>query len=108
MITNISVVVLCMSLFEQVPIMEFCLETLKIFAVGALVFFTVGAFMMKMLKILSNLEQHVQNIAWSSSAYADKLNFVERRMERTLQTGDETARHLCQVVMEYNAEMAGN
>ena len=40
------------------------------------------------------------------SACADKLNFVERRMEHALQSGDEAARHLCHVVMEYTGELA--
>ena len=77
--------------------------SVTMFFVGAII---IVAIALKVQTTLQKIQQALENISWSSSACADKLNFVEQRMERLLQSGDESARHLCQVVMEYNAELA--
>ena len=86
--------------------MELNLQFFMMVAVGVV----IGALALKvkdfLQKYLAKLEKTLEMISWSCSACADKLNFVERRMEHALQSGDETARHLCQVVMEYNGELA--
>ena len=81
--------------------MELNLQFFMMVAVGVI----IGALALA-LKYLAKLEKTLEKISWSCSACADKLNFVERRMEHAFQSGDETARHLCQVVMEYNGELA--
>ncbi len=84
--------------------MELNWQFVMMVAVGAI----IGAMALKVKTALQKLQQTLENISWSVGAYADKLNFVEQRMERLLQSGDESARHLRQVVMEYNAELAEN
>ncbi len=83
--------------------MELNLQFFMMVAVGVI----IGALALKvkdfLQKYLAKLEK---TLAWSCSACADKLNFVERRMDHALQSGDEATRHLCQVVMEYNGELA--
>ena len=83
--------------------MELTLMSVTMFFVGAIIIVAVA---LKVQTTLQKIQKTLENISWSSSACADKLNFVEQRMERLLQSGDESARHLCQVVMEYNAELA--
>ena len=82
--------------------MELTLMSVMMFFVGAIV---IVAIALKVQTTLQKIQKTLANISWSSSACADKLNFVEQRMERWLQSGDESARHSCQVVMEYNAEL---
>ena len=94
-----------------VKIMELSLQSLTMVAVGAMM---LGGIVVMALKVMTTLQKFflklettLENISWSCSACAEKLNFVERRMERLLQSGDESARHLCQVVVEYSGELAG-
>ncbi len=62
---------------------------------------------LKIVKELQKTNYHLKNLAWSSSGCLDKLNFVERRLEASLQSGSETARHLCQIAVENDMEMSG-
>jgi len=83
-------------------------------AVGA-VFAVLGAayFMWKFMKFMDSamqLMKQINGFVWSMSEDLAncriKLNFLEHRMEGLTQTGDETARHLVQIVHEYDAELA--
>ncbi len=87
-------------------IVELNAQAVKMVVVGVVVLGGIGAMAMKsaqwvqkvktsLQETLDKMETTLETIAWSSGACADKLNFVVRRLERLLQSGDESARHLC-------------
>ena len=91
-------------MLEILKIMELTLQVVKVAAVGEI----VGGMAWMVKTALQKLQQTLENISWSVGACADKLNFVEKRMERLVQSGEDSARHLCQIAVEYNAAVAGN
>ncbi len=54
-------------------------------------------FGLKLLKYSRDMKRHLQHIA-------DKINYVERRMENAAFAGEEVARHLAQLVVEYDED----
>jgi hypothetical protein len=52
------------------------------------------------------LLEELQYISNSSQISADKLSFCERRLERLMETGQETCRHLTQLVHEFDLQRA--
>lgn len=92
--------------------MEWVMKSLAVCMVVVVVALVI--FAMKMLKVQSEalrvmkqMKTSLENLQWSSEGSLEKLAFLESRVERLVQHGSETARHLVQIVHEYNMEVAG-
>jgi len=99
-----QIVFLSSQVLEILKIMELTLQVVKVAVVGAI----IGGMAWMVKTAVQKLQTTLENISWSVGACADKLNFVEKRLERLVQSGEESARHLCQIAVEYNAVTAGN
>ena len=92
----------CSSFLEISTQMEFVQLFFIIAAVavvGAVV--VVGALMVKSAR---SMQWTLESMQMSLQAAADKLSYLEGRMENAVQDGRETCRHLLQIVTDYKME----